>query len=132
MCFRARWMLGSNLGPTLTSYVTLGKSFNFSEPQASQLYNKNSNLPLKQVLLRRFYDIIYVNHLTVSDTWKVFTKLWLQSLSFLSSPSLAGVIPWEGVALHSAIVSEKTSGYQGPSSSSLCSTMEIIMVKRSH
>ena len=37
------------------------------------------------LLLRRLKDIIYVNHLTVSDTWKVVNKQWLQSLSLLSS-----------------------------------------------
>ena len=44
---RVRWMLGSNLDPTLSSYVTLDKSFNVSEPQSSQLYNMNSNLPFR-------------------------------------------------------------------------------------
>ena len=44
---RVRWMLSSNLGPTLSSYVTPRKSFNVSEPQSSQLYNTNSTLPFK-------------------------------------------------------------------------------------
>lgn len=42
------------------SYVSLGKIFNFSEPQPFHLYNKDS----KQVLLGGLNYVIHVNHLT--------------------------------------------------------------------